>query len=307
MSLLERVDNIYTIDAKMFGLDRYNAAYIVAGKEIALIDTGLPSQLETVRAAIKAHGFSPGNISYIFVTHPEHSDHSGNVAPLLRENPQASVYINPLAVEYITHPEIERSLKKTQITPEMYAQSGDPEPVPPSRIKYLNDGDVFDLGDGEKLQVIFAPGHQPAGIVILEEKNRGLFINDLVGNYFPDADAQYPLNPYRSDHRQAIPSLQKLMDLPVDYLYMGHYGICENPKEVMVRAIANMQKLLDIGTMYVREGNPERIGAEMYEMILPELEKLRRVRGEELYRYASQHHIPSQMKLFTKFCQDNLK
>ena len=96
MSFAERLNNVYVIDTKMFGFDHYNAAYLVEGKEIALIDTGLPNQTETVRAAIKAHGFSISDISYIFITHCEHWDHRGNVAPLLRESrPEANVYIHP--------------------------------------------------------------------------------------------------------------------------------------------------------------------------------------------------------------------
>ena len=46
MKYTDRVDNVYVIDTKMFGFDRYNAAYIVKGKEIVLIDTGLPNQIE---------------------------------------------------------------------------------------------------------------------------------------------------------------------------------------------------------------------------------------------------------------------
>ena len=47
----------------------------------------------------------------------------------------------------------------------------DVEPVPKSRIKEIEYGDVFDLRDDEKLRIIFAPGHQPSGIMITEEKN----------------------------------------------------------------------------------------------------------------------------------------
>ena len=100
MNSLERIDNIYVIDTKMYGYDRYMSAYLVKGKEIALIDTGHPRQIESVRAAIKVHGFSISDISYIFVTHCEHLDHGGNVAPILRESPKASVYINPIGLEY---------------------------------------------------------------------------------------------------------------------------------------------------------------------------------------------------------------
>lgn len=305
MSFLERLNNIYAIDTKMCGFDHYNTAYLVEGKEIALVDTGLPNQLEAVRAGIKAYGFSISDISYIFITH-EHTDHVGNVAPLLRESPGASVYINPIGAKCLIDPSIERAKRSGKMPPEMLARLGEMEPVPPSRIKYFNDGDVFDLGNGEKLKIIFAPGHQPGGIVILEEKNRGLFINDLVGNFFADADVHYPLNPVGADNIQLVESLKKLIDLPVDYLYLGHYGIVDRPKEVMTRALNNVQKLLDIGTKCINEGKPENIADEAYEMFKPELEKLRLVRGETVYQYATQDHIPHQLKLFAAYCQKRL-
>jgi len=40
----------------------------------------------------KAHGFNISDISYIFITHCEHSDHSGNVAPILRESRKQVLY-----------------------------------------------------------------------------------------------------------------------------------------------------------------------------------------------------------------------
>jgi glyoxylase-like metal-dependent hydrolase (beta-lactamase superfamily II) len=308
MGLLERLNNIYVIDTKMCGFDHYNSAYLVEGKELALIDTGLPDRLETVRAAINAHGFSVSDISHIFVTHCEHPDHSGNVAPLLRESPRSHVYINPVGLEYMTHPHIDAAKRKDRLSPELFARYAkvEMEPVPASRIKYLKDGDVFDLGNAEKLRIIFAPGHQPSGIVILEEKNKGLFINDLVGNYLPDADAHYPLNPFRSNNKQAVESLQNLIDLPVAHLYLGHYGICDRPKEIITRALNNLQKLLEIGIKYTREGKPESIASKVYEMMMPEFEKIRLVRGEELFRYASHDHQPTQAKEFAKYCQEKI-
>jgi glyoxylase-like metal-dependent hydrolase (beta-lactamase superfamily II) len=305
MSLDERLNNIYVIDTKMFDFDKYMSAYIVAGNEIALIDTGLPSQIDAVRAGIRAHGFSVSDISHIFITH-SHPDHSGNVAPILKENPGAKVYIHPLGVEQLIDPSIELATRKKALPPRMQAKIGEMEPVPAARIRRLNDGDVFDLGNGERLRVIFAPGHQPDGIVLFEEKNKGLFINDLVGNYLQDADAHYALNPPNSDHRDGIKSIQKVIDLPIKYLYLGHYGICARPREVMQRSIDKMQQLLDIGTRYVREGKPEKIAPEVYAIILTELKKLRVARGEELYQYAAGDHIATQAELFARFCQKEL-
>ena len=211
MGYLDRLNNVYMIDTKMFGFDNYMSAYLVKGAEIAMIDTGLPTQIDAARRGIKEHGFSVGDISHIFITH-SHPDHSGNVAPILEENPLAKVYIHPMAVEQLIDPSIELAIREKALPPRMHAKIGEMEPVAPDRIVEMKDGQLFDLGHGERLKAIFAPGHQPDGVILYEEKHNGLFINDLVGNYFPDADAHYPLSPPNSNHKQTIESLQKALE-----------------------------------------------------------------------------------------------
>jgi glyoxylase-like metal-dependent hydrolase (beta-lactamase superfamily II) len=308
MGYLSRLNNVYVIDTNMLGFPNYNSAYLVVGDEIALIDTGEPDQFEAVSKGIKAHGFSLSDINYIFVTHCEHLDHAGNVAPILKQSPNAKVYINPIGDSYLTNPSGTNWGERFSAGAlARRAGSKGMESVSPARIHHLKDGDVFDLGKGEKLRIIFAPGHQPSGIVIFEEKNQGLFINDLVGLCLADANVHYPLNPFGSDNIEAVKSLEKLLELPMACLYLGHYGIRQEPKEIMLRALGNLQKLLDIGRKWVSRGNPENIPDAVVEMITPELEKLRVGRGEKLYQYVAYEHVPFQAKLFARYCQERLK
>jgi glyoxylase-like metal-dependent hydrolase (beta-lactamase superfamily II) len=297
----KRVDDVYMIDTRMFGFDCFQSSYIVAGKQVALIDTGVPTSLETVCAAIKEHGFAIEDISYIFVTHCEHPDHSGNVGMLLKENPEAKVYINPIGAEYLTDPSIEAAKRKVNLSAQMAARFGEMVPVPPSRIEHLSDGDTFDLGNGERLKIIFAPGHQPSGIVILEEKNMGLFINDLVGLYLADADASLIFTPFRSDVKQAMASLRKVMDIPVTKLFLGHFGICDKPTGVMQRALSGMQRLLNIGGTCLKEGKPKEIASRVLASRMPEIEKIRVKRGESLYAYMNQELVPSLSTAFASY------
>lgn len=297
----KRADNVYMIDTHMFGFDRFQSSYIVAGKELALIDTGVPTSLETVRNAIKEHGFAIEDISYIFVSHCEHPDHSGNVGALLKENSKAKVYIHPVGAEYLTDPSIEAAKRKANLSAQMAARFGEMVPVPPSRIQHLSDGDTFDLGNGERLKIIFAPGHQPSGIVILEEKNKGLFINDLVGLYLADADASLIFTPFRSDVKQAMESLKKVMDMTLSKLYLGHFGICDKPKKVMKNALKKMQQLLDIGADSKGQRDPQEIAQKALAIQMPEAEKLRVTRGLKLYEYMSQELIPSLSTAFANY------
>jgi glyoxylase-like metal-dependent hydrolase (beta-lactamase superfamily II) len=297
-----QADNVYVIDTKMFGFDNYMSAYLVQGKELALIDTGLPNQLEAVRAGIKAHGFSISDISYIFVTHA-HEDHSGNAGPLLRESPKANVYINPAAFEFLTKPSIEEGRRGQALLAKMNARFGKMEPVPPSRIRYLKDSDIFDLGNGTTLKITFTAGHQPSGMVILEEKNRGLFINDLVGNYFPDCDYLQILAPIRSDMRKAMELLRKVMTMPVKRLFLGHFGICDKPTALIQRALDGMQQLMDIGAQCMAAGKPEEIEPRVLAVKKIEVEKIR-ARGERVYEHESEELITHQSKYFADYYQE---
>jgi glyoxylase-like metal-dependent hydrolase (beta-lactamase superfamily II) len=300
-----QVNNVYLIDAGMFGFKNYMSTFLVKGKELALIDTGLPDSLENVRNEIKSHGFSVGDISYIFLTH-EHHDHSGNIGPLLRENPQIKVYVHPEAGKWIIDPSQEVANRKENLTSKLAGRFATMEAVPESKLNYFKDGETFDLGNGEKLKIMFAPGHQPGGVVIFEEKNKGLFINDLVGNCFADCNFQLILNPPRSDIKLSLDTLKKLQNMSFNYLYLGHFGISENPQKLITGAIEGIQKHLDIGARCLAERKPEKITPLVHDLKMQEAEKLKS-RSLELYNYISGELILSQARLFSEYYLSNFK
>ena len=299
----EQADNVYLIDTHMFGFDRFQSCYLVKGREIALIDTGVPTSIEFVRDAIKKNGVALEDISHIFVTHGEHPDHSGNVGALLQQNTKAKVYIHPIGLEYITRPEQEAAKRKALLPPEMAARFGEMIPVPEDRIVLLQDGDSIGLGGDLTLRAIYAPGHQPSGIVLYDEKNRRLFIHDLIGMYLADADFSMVLTPNRSEVKKYMESLHKVKDLPMKTLFLGHFGISHNPGEVIERALSLMQKLMDIGAACVNEGKPEEIAFRVRALMAPELEKLRKVRGDKLYYYLKDELVASCSEAFSLYYQ----
>jgi glyoxylase-like metal-dependent hydrolase (beta-lactamase superfamily II) len=297
----KRLDNVYVIDTNMFGFPHYQSSYIVEGKEIVLIDSGIPSQIDAVRSGINNHGFSIKDISRIILTHCEHPDHAGNAGTFIKENPDINVYIHPEGLEYLTKPSVESENRKKVMLPQMAARFGEQVPVPRSRIKFLKDGEVIDIGHGEKLKIIFTPGHQPSGLVIFEEKHKGLFINDLVGNYFSDADFSLILTPPRSDVIRTQEILKKFMKMPISRLYLGHYGIVTNPKTIIQRTLDGIQRILDIAAQCLIEGKPEQIEPRVLASKMPELEKLRKPRGEALYEYTKNELITHHSTYFAQY------
>ena len=174
-------------------------------------------------------------------------------------------------------------------------------PVPESRIEYLNDGDEIDLGDGEKLKAYFTPGHQPSGMVLHARKNNGLFINDLCGMYLADVDISLIFTPDKANVADAMKSLNRIKDIPVDRLFLGHFGICDKPKEVIENALTKMQQLMDIGERCTKEGRPEDIEKEVYARIVGEADKVRASRGEDLYQYLSKELLPNLARGFARY------
>ena len=307
MQFASRFYNVYVIDTMMFGFEHYQSSYIVEGREIVLIDTGIPAQLETVRAGINKHGFSIKDLSAIFLTHCEHPDHAGNVGAFVKENPQLKVYINPVGSEYLTDPSIESEARKKVMAPQLAARFGQQEPVPLACIRFLHDGETFDIGGGEKLRIMFTPGHQPSGLVIFEEKNKGLFINDLVGNYFLDADFSLVLTPPRSDVIKAREALLGFVDMPIERLYLGHYGICDKPGACMQRSLGGIQRIIDIADNCVKDGKTEEIESRVLASKMPEVEKLRKTRGKVLYEYTRDELITHHSTYFAQYYLNRLR
>lgn len=301
----ERVDNVYVIDTKMYGFTQWGACYLVAGKEVALIDTGPPLSAEFVRTAIKGHGFALSDISYVFITHV-HVDHRGSAGILLKEMPKAKVLIHPSVVGDLIDPSIINENLKRATGEKMSSRIGIDKivPIPSSKVQSVNNGDVIDLGNDEKLRVIFAPGHASSEIAIYDEKNMGLFVGDAPGCYFAKEDLVLIPTPRGSDLKQSMETLKMLMSIPVTKLFFGHYGICSTPKETMQRALDAMQLRFDIASKVMRQGGkPEEIvNKVIIASVSPELEKLK-VRGEGLYEYLTGELIPMWARGFAAYYQ----
>jgi glyoxylase-like metal-dependent hydrolase (beta-lactamase superfamily II) len=299
---LRKMNNVYLLDTNMFGFPLFQSSYLVMGNQLAMIDTGVPPSYEYVREEIKSHGFSVQDITHVFITHCEHPDHSGNAGAILKENPKAKVYFSPIGAEYMIHPEIDEAKRKATFSPRMFQRFGSLTPCPADRTVFLKEGDQFDLGAGEKLTVYITPGHQPSGLVIAEEKNKGLFINDLPGSYFPDAEAAWIFTPFFSDVRQMVTSLTRMSKMEFDWLYLGHFGMCDRPAWLMREALAKMKVMLDMAEKCLKEGKPQDIEKLAYEMRLPEAQKIFKTRGNEgLNSYLTTELLPALSRSFREY------
>ena len=300
---LDHVGNIYLLDTNFFGFPRFNAAYVIKGTEKnVLIDTGDANTIEDTKNELKKAGLTIQDIDYIFVTHCEHPDHSGNVGAFAKENPNIKVFINPAGEEYLVHPEIEAAERLRMCPPGMGDRFGKMTPLDPAQIHRLTDGEVIDIGDGDELTVTFTPGHQPSGIVIHEKKQNLLFINDLAGQYFDEFGVTLILSPDKSDVYDAKKHLEIISQNHYDWLALGHYGFNANPEKVMQLALSRMEHMLALAKELEEAGRLEELRTQMYKYIVePEIDKIGRLREESFYTYYRDELGPNLCNGFARF------
>lgn len=103
---------------------------------LLLFDGGVPQSVRAIQANIRALGFDPKQIKYIFVTEA-HWDHAGGVAALARDS-GATVIAGTAAVEELRNGKVGRDDPQASIH----------EPMPAiARVRGVRDGQTIRLGD----------------------------------------------------------------------------------------------------------------------------------------------------------------
>ena len=301
-----RVNNVSFVDGHMF-MDRYNGAYLIdADGVLCLVDTGITSQWEMIRKEIEALGYDPADVQYIFCTHPEHNYSGGNAYHFAEINPNVLVYANPMSVNNLTNPELELERRKTAWANDATRISvGIPSRVPVKNIRLFEDYEVIDI-NGYQIQCIYCPGHQPGNSSFYDPQNKMLLLGDTLGNYLADLDVMYPIYPEGADYVVLKESLKKLLALDIAWVAAAHSGFTDDP-QVVQRSLDMHDAYLKIGEEKMKAGKAEEIPQACMEFFRVSLEKIRENggigRGEVLYDYAINDHLPDQIERFQKHCR----
>jgi len=222
------------------GEPRVVAAYLITGKENALIDMGYPSSAPTVIRDLQIAGVD--DIDYLLPTHV-HLDHSGSCGTLAARFPQAQVRAHPIGVKHLVDP-----ARLIEGTTELFGsnlmqQYGFPEPIEPDRVQGLQDDAIIDLGGGLTIRTVWTPGHASHHLSFLMEQTRALFTGDCVGVYCPDIPTLIPTTPPPSfDLDQSLASIERARTLKPAELYTPHFGAQREPETWLD---LNEQKLLE--------------------------------------------------------------
>ena len=167
--------------------DFVNAYVLVRGKEIALVDTGLPNNGAKFGEIITTAGLGWDAVGHVILTH-YHPDHIGSMGEVLAAAPQAHVYAGAEDIPHIKSPRT--------ITP-------------------VKDGEeVFGL------RILATPGHTPGHISVLDPVGSLLVVGDAMGNVNHHLSGSNPQ--YTADMALANQSVKKLAALTFAQAVFGH-------------------------------------------------------------------------------------
>ena len=180
---------------------------------LILIDCGM--SLEMIKKSITKSGLNPKDIQHCILTH-FHIDHIGACHDLKMYNQKVKFYAHELDAKAI-----EEKGHDQKTAASWY--SVDYIPISLEK-KITKDREVLHFGNYD-FQCIHTPGHTPGSICVYIEIDgkKVLFGQDIHGPFYPAFGSN--LEDYQI-------SMNKLLNLEIDILCEGHFGIFQPAEDV---------------------------------------------------------------------------
>jgi len=264
---------VLEIDTLLGGWTRVTAGYLVEGPAPVLVETGSQSSVPVLLDALAALGLGPEDLAGVVVTHI-HLDHAGGVGDVARAFPNATVYVHEKGARHLVDPDrLVRSAAQVygDLLDSLYGRL---DPTPAERIHVLSDGEEIEVGPGSRLVSIDAPGHAKHHLGLHHVGDAGsglLFAGDAVGVRLPDGGVLRPSTPPPDfDLDAALHSLRRFRERRPTGLALAHYGLIEEPIELLGEAEQRLRQWAEVAEAAWRDGRD--IAAALDERFAGDLE-----------------------------------
>ena len=229
---MQVTDHIHAIKIPFAVSTRFVYAYLIYGKQVCLVDSGIAPAKEKIFSYIQKTGRDPREISWLVQTH-SHADHIGLSAEIKKIS-RCKVAAHGAEKAWIEDIELQYRERPTA-TFRSYVQNSVGVDV------VVGDGETLDLGGGLTLEVIHTPGHSNGSVSYLLPADGALFSGDAI----PPVGGL----PIYADVLVAIQSIRKLRKIPgLKALFSSWHDPIQGEKvyQVMDESLAYIQKVHDL-------------------------------------------------------------
>ena len=196
------------------------SCYLIIGREIVMIDAGMPNKLQLFKKVLSKNKIDPARIKLILLTH-SHFDHCGSASDI-RDLTGAKIAIHESERECVEHDKvlIPKGVNfKGKITQPLIFSFK--IPFPKFTPDILLDNEPYPLSEfGIDGQIIHTPGHTIGSVSVILDSGEA-FVGCMAHNGFP-----FRLKPGLPIYSQDIGAIKEnwkaLIDRGITFIYPGH-------------------------------------------------------------------------------------
>ena len=231
-------NRIDMIDLYDLGMEKRTGAYVIQDDKTTIIETSASPSIPHLLKGLEDLHIDPKDIEYIIVTHI-HLDHAGGAGLLLKDCPNAKVVVHPRGYRHLVNPSKLIAGAKA-VYGDDFDRLFDPIiPIPEDKLIVKEDKETLQIGKNTTLTFYDTPGHSKHHFSIYDPVSNGMFTGDTTGVFYQQLLTDYQIefylpstSPNQFNPDDMLQSTKKIIDMGIDRIYFGHYGMSTNPKEV---------------------------------------------------------------------------
>jgi glyoxylase-like metal-dependent hydrolase (beta-lactamase superfamily II) len=220
-------------------IDRFVNCFIIEGKQLTLIDTGVAGSEKVIFEYLKKIGRKPEEISLILLTHA-HPDHIGS-AKTIKELTKCRVAIHEAEKNWVEDIDLQYKERPVPGFKNLVAGSCKVDTI-------LKDENLLDIENDITIKIIHCPGHSSGSVSYWYQQQNALFSGDAipVKNDIPIYD----------DYQASLKTLEKLENMPYPELLLSSWDSAKKVDEVEIAISDGIETLYLVHKAWV-EANKE--------------------------------------------------
>jgi glyoxylase-like metal-dependent hydrolase (beta-lactamase superfamily II) len=209
-------------------------------------------------------GIPASQVKYVIPTHV-HLDHAGGSGELMRQLPNASLVIHPYGAKHMIDPSKLIAGATAVYGEEQFAQQfGTLVPIAEERVIEAPDNTRIRFGNRELL-ILDTPGHARHHFCIYDAASQAIFSGDTFGLSYREFDTEHghfimpTTTPVQFDPEAWQTTLQRLMSLAPERIYLTHFGEIGKPKQMAEKLSRSIDEFAAIAKASTASPGTQRI------------------------------------------------